>query len=112
MKTRSTTSLAFLGLAAVLVCMPVSARAQDSDQTPKPAGSALPPFADLTNDETPTPDTILPDTSPLTGVQNSTLGRIASTHSYWVPGIQYSNTVQSTVPGSKNNGWTTTNYIA
>src|ERR1700731_1319117 len=41
------------------------------------------------------PGALQPDTRPLTGVQNATLGKVASEHSYWIPGIQYGNTIQN-----------------
>src|SRR5271157_4146413 len=36
-----------------------------------------------------------PDVAPLTGLQNATLGSPELRHSYWVPGLQYANTIQS-----------------
>jgi hypothetical protein len=50
------------------------------------------------------PGALQPDTRPLTGVQNPTLGNVVSEHSYWIPGIQYGNTIQ-------NDPWSITNYL-
>ena len=103
---------------AIFLCLPGNVRAQEpppapDEAAPKPAARAYPPLTDTTGDEQPSGDTLLPDVRPLTGVQNTTLGRIESPHSYWQPGIQYSNTIENGQPGSTtDSGWTTTNYIA
>jgi len=114
MTRRWTTFLAGCATLTTFVCAPVVCRAQDQspDAPPKPAAHAYPPIGDTNDDETPSPDTLLPDMRPLTGVQNPTLGRIESPHSYWEPGFQYSNTVQNGYPGSGDNGWSTTSYLA
>lgn len=111
MTKRWTTILGFLATLTIM-SLPTIARPQDpgSDSAPKPAGTAFPPLVDDSNQ--PSPDTILPDGRPLTGVQSPTLGRVESPHSYWIPGIQYSNTIQNNLPGSTNSGWSITNYIA
>ena len=113
MTKRWTTFLAGWATVTLFLCFPLVTRAQDQppDEAPKPAARAYPPL-DTTGDETPAPDTLLPDMQPLTGVQNPTLGRVESPHSYWVPGVQYSNTIQSNYPGAGNSGWTITNYVA
>jgi hypothetical protein len=112
MTKRWTTLLGGCAALALLCCVPMATRAQEpeTDAPPKPAGSALPPLA--TTDDTPTPDTVFPDGRPLTGVQSPTLGKIESPHSYWIPGFQYSNTIQNNLPGSTNAGWSVTNFVA
>jgi hypothetical protein len=76
---------------------------------PKPTGRALPsahyPGQDPMGD-------VRHDTRPLTGVQNPTLGSPQILHSYWVPGIQYSNMVTS-APLNRlaPNDWNSTSYI-
>ena len=113
MKQSWTTYISAAGLLAALLGSPAPLRAQDpGDAPPKPAAHAYPPLDTTTTDDTPSPDTLLPDSTPLTGVQSPTLGRIESPHSYWEPGFSYSNTSQSNNPGSSNNGWSTTNYLA
>jgi hypothetical protein len=74
---------------------------------PKPAGSAFPAF-DLNGG-----GELQDDYSPLTGMQNTTLGFPEIRHSYWVPGAQFSSNIQSN-PGNVygGNSWTTTNYFA
>lgn len=112
MISRCTNILSVVAVLVLLACVCPALRAQDpgTEAPPKPAGTAFPPVVDDTSQ--PSPDVVLPDSRPLTGVQNLTLGRVESPHSYWQPGIQYSNTIQSMLPGSVNTGWTITNYIA
>jgi hypothetical protein len=115
MTKRWTTFLAGCGALAILCLPAVPARAQDqtpADATPKPAARAYPPLGDTTSDEQPSPDQLLPDSRPLTGVQNQTLGQVESPHSYWEPGFQYSNTIQNSLPGEASSGWSSTNYLA
>jgi hypothetical protein len=59
-------------------------------------------------------DAMQPDARPLTGIQTLTLGSQQLRHSYWVPGFQYGNTIQSidlagTTPVK---GWSSDNYLA
>jgi len=115
MTRRFTTFLTGTAMLTAFLCWPGALHAQEqppSDEPPKPAARAYPPVNDTTDQDQPSPDTLLPDTRPLTGVQNATLGRIESPHSYWEPGLQYSNTVQNGYAGSTDNGWSTTNYLA
>jgi hypothetical protein len=111
MTMRWTTILGILAALILMSSAPAGVRAQEpTDAPPKPAGTALPSLDDDQNQ--PSPDTMLPDGRPLTGVQNQTLGQIESPHSYWIPGIQYSNTIQNLLPGSTSTGWSITNYVA
>ena len=114
MTKRWTTILAGWGTLAVFGVLAAPGRAQEQappDATPKPAASALPPLDTIGNDQ-PSPDQLLPDSRPLTGVQSQTLGQLESPHSYWEPGFQYSNTIQSSLPGQTSSGWSSTNYLA
>lgn len=95
---------------------PVRAQEQN-DEKPKPAARVLLPLPDLSGnqqDDNDNNQTTQPDRGPVAGVQSPTLGTSELRHSYWVPGIQYSNTAQSSNFGStgpiQNPGWTTTNY--
>jgi hypothetical protein len=74
---------------------------------PKPAGKSLPYFDfGLGNGD------IHPDYTPLTGMLNAGLGFPDVKHSYWVPGISYSSTVQSHLFGSPTTtGWYENNYV-
>lgn len=90
----------------------------ESDDKPKPAARVLLPLPDLSGDEQDDDQgnqTMQPDHGPITGVQSATLGTSELRHSYWVPGVQYGNTVQSnaySTTGSQNPAWTTTNYAS
>ena len=94
----------------------INARAQDepqepSDTKPKPAARSIPPI-DSGNPQDENPNALQPDTTPLTGVQNATLGSPEMRHSYWVPGVQYSGTIQSNGYGTANSsGWIMSNYL-
>jgi hypothetical protein len=82
-----------------------------SDSTPKPAGQSLPYFdpGSLFGN----PDNLQPDYTPLTGMLNAGLGFPEIKHSYWVPGIQFSSSIQSSQYNSSGNtsGWYVTNYV-
>ena len=87
----------------------------DDPSKPKTAGRVYPPVGypdqDPSGDQASTPP-LQPDTGPLTGVQNPTLGSPEVRHSYWVPGIQYSNAVRSnSLNASANSSWNSTNYV-
>ena len=94
-------------------------RAQDPSQSPledkpKPAGSSFPvPLVAGQQDQNSESDNNLtPDSSPLTGVQNPTLGSPPVLHSYWVPGVQWSGTIQSnSYNQTANSGWVMNNFI-
>src|SRR6202048_3820005 len=67
---------------------------QEENSKPKPAAHA--PLIDPNAPDTTTdPNALTPDTSPLTGIQTPGLGSVEFRHSYWVPGIQVANTLQS-----------------
>ncbi len=93
------------------------AQDQQSDDTskPRPAARVYPPLGypdqDPSGDQDSTPP-LQPDTRPLTGVQNPTLGSPEVRHSYWVPGFRYSNIIRSTALNQANAvGWNSTSYI-
>lgn len=95
----------------------LNAHAQDEPQEPtetkpKPAGTSIPAIdPGNAQDENP-PNTLQPDTTPLTGVQNATLGSPEMRHSYWVPGVQYAGAIQSSGFGTSNSSsWSMTNYL-
>ena len=93
----------------------ITARAQDepqepSDTKPKPAARSLPPI-DAGNTQDENPNAMQPDTTPLTGVQNATLGSPEMRHSYWVPGVQYAGTIQSGGYTGNSSNWLMNNYL-
>jgi hypothetical protein len=74
---------------------------------PKPAGTAFPGF-NIGDRE----GELQPDFSPLTGMQNTTLGIPEIRHSYWVPGLQFSSNLQSNpYTSSGGSGWYADNYF-
>jgi hypothetical protein len=89
----------------------------DNKTKPKPAGTTYPiPTVDAgSQDQNNTPDTtngLQADNTPLTGIQDATLGSPETRHSYWVPGVQYAGTIQSNAFGQANNsGWLMNNYL-
>jgi hypothetical protein len=96
-------------------------RAQEVPQepaNPKPAARTYPiPLIDPVGqqDDNIAQDTnngLQPDTMPLTGVLNATLGTPEMRHSYWVPGFQYASTIQSNGYNQPNStGWYASNYL-
>jgi hypothetical protein len=86
-----------------------------TDTKPKPAARSNPvPLTDsgTQNDENnpQDPNQLQPDTTPLTGIQNPTLGSRELRHSFWVPGFLYASQIQSRgLNGSS--GWVVNNYL-
>ena len=77
------------------------------DAPPKSAGHAFPGIA-IGQQE----GELQPDFSPLTGMQNATLGYPEIRHSYWVPGLQFSSNVQSNAYNqSGGSNWYANNYF-
>jgi hypothetical protein len=72
---------------------------------PKPAGYAFPGLLGPGEGE------LQPDFSPLTGMQNTTLGVPGIQHSYWVPGIQFSSNIQSAPSAGGGSTWYGDNYV-
>src|SRR5215469_1298627 len=90
-----------LSLGAAVLC------AQDEpppapDAPPKPAGYSFPGIGTGQQE-----GELQPDSSPLTGMQNATLGLPEIRHSYWVPGVQFSSNAFS----NGGSGWTSDNYF-
>jgi len=102
-------------LAASLCATSLQAQ-QGQDEKPKPAARVLLPLPDLNGDQQDTDQdnqATQPDNGPLTGVQAPTLGSSEIRHSYWVPGVQYSNTIRSSpLNSAANSGWVSANYLS
>ena len=84
------------------------------EDKPKPAGVSSNPIPPINEgDQQDESNGMTPDITPLTGVQNPTLGSPEVRHNYWQPGIQWSGVVQSNsynqTPGSS---WVMNNFIA
>jgi hypothetical protein len=113
------TFLTGAGVIAVLYVGTTMASAQEPAEEsgkPKPAARVSPLL--IARDQNPNGDqdsapALQPDGRPLTGVQNPTLGSPEIRHSYWVPGLQYSNFVRSTALNQTTaSGWNSTSYLA
>ncbi len=113
--------LAALGSLIALTIGPISLWAQDQPQSPgddkpRPAGSAFPtPLGTEGGQQdqgSNSDNNLTPDVTPLTGVQAPTLGSPEVLHSYWVPGIQWSGTIQSqSYSQTPTSGWIMNNYF-
>jgi hypothetical protein len=101
--------------AVCLWASPLQAQ-QDEGQKPKPAAKEYPPLlepGDKQQDADEEPQKMQPDNGPLGGIQNPTLGTTEMRHSYWVPGIEYSNAARSnSVNAASKTGWDTTSYLS
>ena len=91
--------------------------AQEDNSKPRPAAREYPPVIqglgepDSHGDQGSTSN-LNPDTRPLTGVQNPTLGTPGIRHSYWLPGFQYANTVRSSALNQATAlDWNTTSLV-
>src|ERR1700752_1949033 len=74
--------------------------AQEDDSRPKPAARVNPLLIEGlggqdSNGDPGSTSNLNPDTLPLTGVANPTLGTPGIRHSYWLPGFQYADTIRS-----------------
>ena len=121
MMTARKLMLATLTFSLVLLAGTTPLRAQDEPQPPaegkpKPAGTSTPiPLinpGDIQNQIDDNNNRLTPDNTPLTGVLTPTLGSPEIIHSYWVPGIEWSGTIQSKgYNQTQNSGWLMNNYI-
>ena len=85
-------------------------QSQNPDGTPKPAARS--PFPVIDPDQPQQPEPMRDDYTPLTGLQNATLGRPELRHSYWVPGLQFGSSIQSGLPQNPGaTGWSSDNYF-
>jgi hypothetical protein len=80
---------------------------------PKPAARGVPGLNDSnTAEENDQQSSWQPDNSPVTGLQNPTIGSPELGHSYWVPGLEYGSTIQSRPLGQQaTSGWYANNYV-
>jgi hypothetical protein len=92
---------------------------EENTAPPKVAARSIPILPQTTDDQdqpsaSDQADSIQPDSRPLTGIQTLTLGSEQFRHSYWVPGFQYGNTIQSITPTPTGlvQGWSSDNYLA
>jgi hypothetical protein len=102
-------------LAALVGLACGSTYAQDQQvETPKPPAKVYGPLGvDDQQEQNQTPDTYQPDTRPITGFQQPTVGTPIERHSYWVPGVSYYNFIQSNgnILGGGSD-WNSTSYLS
>ena len=106
-------------LSMATVCLGLSFNAlpsiaQEEETKPKPAARVSSPPIEAGDEENQQPlDTLQADQRPLTGLQTPTLGTPELRHSYWIPGIQYGNTIQNQALNLPTpSGWYSNNYVA
>jgi hypothetical protein len=94
---------------------PVAVCAQDpqSGAPPKPAAKeSLPIGSGDDQQANQASDTVQPDDRPLTGFQQLTTGTRPETHSYWIPGISFTNFIQSNaLAQGGTSGWASTSFV-
>jgi len=80
---------------------------------PKPAGTTYPvPLVVGGQQDEDNNNKLLPDTTPLTGIQAPTLGSPGLQHSYWMPGIQWTGSIQSnSYNQTQSSSWLMNNYF-
>src|SRR5437870_10696474 len=107
----------FLLASAALFLSASLLSAQEDNSKPRPAAREYPPVIqglgelDSNGDQGSTIN-LNPDTRPLTGVQNPTLGTPEIRHSYWLPGFQHANTVRSSALNQATAlDWNTTSLV-
>src|SRR5438445_483619 len=103
-------------LMAACLWVPAVLAQQEQEEKPKPAARVSPLLFDTSGDRQDTDQgtqTMQPDNRPLSGIQSPTLGTTEMRHSYWVPGIEYSNVIRSTsLNSAANSAWNTTSYVS
>jgi hypothetical protein len=81
----------------------------------KPAARSYPPLINTTDpdqDSSANTDALQPDTRPLTGIQDSSLGTQTFRHSFWIPGFEYVGQAQNrNLNGGSSNFWNANNYL-
>ena len=113
--TRNGKSMKLWALAALvgLACASTYAQEQQSE-SPKPSAKVYGPLGvDNQEDQNQTAATYQPDTRPITGFQQPTVGTPLERHSYWVPGVSYYNFIQSNgnILGGGSD-WNSTSYLS
>jgi hypothetical protein len=109
-------TLGIVWLTAACLCASPLLAQQEGEEKPKPAARDFPSHLDTKDNQQDTDQgtqATQPDNRPLSGVQNPTLGTQEIRHSYWVPGIRYSNTVRSnSLNLAPNSGSNTTSFVS
>ena len=91
----------------------VNAQDPPTEAPPKPAAKAYSPVGFGDDQEADQgPIALQPDDRPLTGFQELTVGTPPEKHNYWIPGVSYTNFIQSNAQAQGGgNEWNSTNYI-
>src|ERR1700751_4505420 len=91
---------------------PPAPQSPEGPGKPKPAARGVPGLNDSnTAEENDQQSSGQPENSPVTGLQNPTIGSPELGHSYWVPGLAYGSTIQSRPLGQQaTSGWYANNY--
>jgi hypothetical protein len=102
-----------LGFALILIAGLAPAAYARQDQGAQPIPAYHSPLASAApGDQDADTQTLAPDTSPLTGAQNFTVGVPIATHSYWQPSFNFATSADSNgLQESGNTGWTSLNSI-
>lgn len=105
--------------ASLSFCLKPALAQEGNPSQPKPAARTYNPLILTESEQDQTLNQnglegLQPDIRPLTGIQIPTLGSQQFRHSYWVPGFQYGNLIQSvSLAASKPSlGWSSDNYLA
>jgi len=108
-------------LCLVVFCAPVAraqsqqqGQAQGQNQSPDQSSQPIPAYhsplasaADNGQDDTSGPQQLVPDTRPLTGVEDLSIGTPATQHSFWQPHVDFFSTLDTNpLNGSGNNSLT------
>src|SRR5260370_5787786 len=101
---------------AVCLCARPLFAQQGGEDNQTPAARNCPPLLDPNGNQEDSgqgTQTIEPDNWPVSGVQNTTLGAPEIRHSYWVPGIRYSNSIGSNNSNSATGSqWNSTSFVS
>ena len=100
-------------LGAALISLATPSFPQQDTGAPKPAARTDIPLPGGTDqDANAPPDAVMPDTRPLTGAQEFSVGTEPARHSYWAPGFRFANFWQSNPVGAgPGNDWASTSYL-
>src|SRR2546430_14985682 len=103
---------AVLALAAITTIAAPRAHAQDNG-VPKPAAKQeLPLPGPFDQDPNTPPHTVMPDTRPLTGAQEFSVGTEPARPSYWAPGVRLASFwLSSPVRAGQNTSWASTSDL-
>jgi hypothetical protein len=116
MKDWEKLTLGIVLVTAAFLCPSPLLAQQEGGEKPKPAAREYPPLLDAgdnQHDLDAGTQMMQPDNMPLIGVQNPTLGTPEIRHSYWVPGIEYTNDVRSnSLNPAANSGGNTTSFVS